>query len=190
MQRNSGAMKKQKSFRSKSANAAATAAAGVGVGLNRAHSGQRLPPMGLLASLGEREMANMSLNGGAGVGTGGGIGIGMGMGSSSSSKRLAAAFDAGGASGLGYGGIALGAGAGAGAGFGAGSGGADTHASFTTMGVTMPVSFSSRSIHSAPAVSRSENFALPPLGSSTLTPTVKGKSAKEKHYFSLSDDRG
>ena len=58
----------------------------------------------------------------------------------------------------------------------------------TGLSAGMPWDYSSRSIHSAPAVSRSENFALPPI-QTTMTPVHKTKVApKLKLQVSNSSD--
>jgi len=53
--------------------------------------------------------------------------------------------------------------------------------------IGMPVDYSSRGIHSAPSVSRAENFALPPI-QATMTPTNKAKVVKPKTFLSNSSE--
>jgi hypothetical protein len=178
----------KKTLLSKSANAAGPPA----IPFNLAAS--RLPPMSCTPSqaspgandggfASEYSPQNGTANG-SGNGSSSGDGIGMSMSGSSSSVR----FGLGQSRGIAQGGggmnpiTPLGS---------HGAGKIINLSGTTGMGglgsIGMPVDFTSRGIHSAPSVSRSENFALPPI-QATMTPTNKTKVAKPKSYLSNSSE--
>jgi len=160
----------KKALRSKSANAAGPAA----IPFNLA--GSRLPPMAAISSAssgydgvgsehttaGGKSTKSMSLSGSsAGIGLGQGRGIAQGM------QGLNPVVPLGGPGKITNLSGTMGAG-------GLGS-------------IGMPVDYTSRGIHSAPSVSRTENFALPPI-QATMTPTNKTKVATPKTYLSNSSE--